>query len=164
MVTRAEVLVDHPLEEHALEARRYVGALPDRRNLIGVEMTEEIPPEVRQIQLSGVGRHHTAPLKKRVALLAHGLGLRGRHLEPSHRRRSGVPPRVKGADLGDAVVAGANPIRLIVDADNRLARQHVEPFLEGMNVRRDCPARAKLVDAQARVKRPVAWLMSRACV
>ena len=50
VMARAEVLVDQPLEKHAFEPRQRRRPLRHRRDLAGVEMAQQIPLQVLQIQ------------------------------------------------------------------------------------------------------------------
>src|SRR5206468_3731039 len=110
MVARAELLVNEPFEEDALQAARLDAPLVAGRNLPHVEVAEQVPVDARRIKTRRIARRGAVLDEERVALSSRWLRLRRRHLQPAHRRRSVGAPRVHRADLERAEVARTDAI------------------------------------------------------
>ena len=151
----AELLVDHPSEEHAFEAAAGDAPFGAARNPADVEVTEEIAARgvhARDVGRRRLGRGRAVPDEEGVALAAVRFRLRRSHLQPAHRLGCRILPRVRLADFERAVVAGAEDIRArVVDGNDGCARQNVEPFFVRVHVRRERSARCELGDAQTGV-------------
>src|SRR5438067_13428188 len=97
-MARAQLLVDHPLEEHALQAAARLASLVCPRNLARVEVAEQIAVRrrVRRCQSRWRRGYRTRARrrKKCVTFAPAGLPLRRRHLQPSFWLVAPDPPAV----------------------------------------------------------------------
>src|SRR5262249_49602354 len=75
---------------------------------------------------------------------------------------AGAEPRMRHAHRHDTARAWSERIRAAVQDERRLPFQHVEAFLEGMDVRLDVAARVEGAQAEPHVHRPAASIDQRA--
>src|SRR5438094_5332582 len=98
VMARAQLLVDHPLEEHALQAAARLASLVCPRNLARVVVAEQIAVRRRvgrcQSRCRRGYRSRGRRRKKCVTVAADGLRLRSRQLQPSCWFVAPVPPGV----------------------------------------------------------------------
>src|SRR5262245_22079470 len=154
MMARAELFVDQPLQEDTLESSGLDAPFVSGRNLVHVEVAEQVPVDAGWIETRCVGWHGRTLEIERVALFTRRLRLRSRHLQPAYGRGTSRAPRVHGPDLERPEIARSNAIGVIADTEDHVAAQDVEAFLIRVDVRRDRAAGRQLGDAETRVDRP----------